>query len=290
MRLLAKFNLVFLLVFVPGLIAAGLLSYSLLQRNARGEVVRNARLMMEAALAVRKYTNLQIKPLLNSRLRYQFLPQSVPAFAATENLQYIRASNPEFSYKEATLNPTNPRNLARGWELEIVKRFRSRSAPREVIGIRSTANGSSLYLGHPITVSNRACLSCHSTPSKAPPSMLKKYGTRHGFGWKYHDVIGAQIVSVPMSVPVGIANQAFKAYVVSLVTVFGLTILALNVMLRLLVIRPVTRLAAVADEISKGRVEGGDLPVQGQDEIATLTSSFNRMQRSLSQAMKMLDG
>ena len=60
MGLRLKFNLVLLAVFGLGLLVSGYLSYTLLERNARDEVTRNAGLMMEAALAVRTYTIEQV--------------------------------------------------------------------------------------------------------------------------------------------------------------------------------------------------------------------------------------
>jgi protein-histidine pros-kinase len=56
------------------------------------------------------------------------------------------------------------------------------------------------------------------------------------------------------------------------------------------VIRPVAKLSHMADEISQGKLDTEDLPVTGRDEISVLASSFNRMQRSLARAMKMLEG
>jgi hypothetical protein len=80
----------------------------LLLRNARAEIQDNARIMMEPALAVRAYTVSQIKPLLDTQMRYKFLPQTVPSYSATEYFNILRKTFPEYAYKEATLNPTNP--------------------------------------------------------------------------------------------------------------------------------------------------------------------------------------
>ena len=69
MKLLLKFNLVFVLVFVLGLGATGYITRDLLQRNAQDEVLDHARLLMEKALAVRGYTSGQIAPLLETQTR-----------------------------------------------------------------------------------------------------------------------------------------------------------------------------------------------------------------------------
>ena len=50
MRLLLKFNLIFLVVFVAGVLGAGKVSYDLLQSNAKQEVLNHARLTMEKAV------------------------------------------------------------------------------------------------------------------------------------------------------------------------------------------------------------------------------------------------
>jgi HAMP domain-containing protein len=62
----------------------------------------------------------------------------------------------------------------------------------------------------------------------------------------------------------------------------------LDSLLALTVIRPVKRLSRLTDEISQGKL-GEDLPAKGRDEISVLAASFNRMQRSLARAMKMLE-
>ena len=116
----AKFNIVFLSIFAVGFGAASLVTNYLLQRNAREETLQSARvLMLQSALAARSYTAAQIVPLLETRLKYEFLPQSIPSFAATEQLGQLLKQYPDFSYKEATLNPTNLRDRAADWEADL---------------------------------------------------------------------------------------------------------------------------------------------------------------------------
>ena len=289
MQILAKFNLMLITVFALGLIAACLVTDSLLKRNAQQQVVDNARIMMETALAMRGYTSKQIKPLLDGQNKNQFLPQTVPAYAATEGFNSLRQKYPEYTYKEATLDPTNPRDRATDWEADVVNQFRNHADQAEIIGVRDSATGPSLYLSHPIRITDASCLTCHSTPAVAPATMLAKYGPDNGFNWHMNDVVGAQIVSVPMALPESMARRAFLTLIGALAAVFAVTLIVLNVMLTLLVIRPVTRLSRIADGISQGNMEVEDLPVRGRDEIAGLSASFNRMQRSLKKAMAMLD-
>jgi len=289
MKLVAKFNLVLVGVCTVGLAVAGYMSFTILQKNARDEVVQHAGMMMEAALAIRSYTVGEIKPLLAMQLTRQFLPQSVPAYAATQSFETLRSNHPEYSYKEATLNPTNPRDRAADWESDIVSAFRNEPERIEIVGERETPTGRSLYLARPITIKKAGCLACHSTIEAAPKTMLEKYGEANGFGWKMNETVGAQIISVPMAYPIQKAQHAFYTFMGLLAGIFVFIIIVLNVMLRAIVIRPVTSMAQISDQISMGNMEADEFSESGNDEISVLGSAFNRMRRSLEKAIKMLE-
>jgi len=290
MKLIWKFNLVLLGIFVLGFLIAGFISYRALQANAREEILQNARLMMESALSARNYTIAQVKPLLETQMKYQFLPQTVPAYAATEQFNELRKKHPDYAYKEATLNPSNPRNRASDWEADVVNVFRNTSTTTEIIGERDTPTGRSLYLARPIQIKSKGCLDCHSTVDAAPKTMLDLYGNANGFGWKMEEIIGAQIVSVPMTVPIERAQKTFTTFMGSLALVFLAIFVLLNLMLYTMVIRRITNLAGIADQVSLGNMEAGEFKTRSKDEIGVLTEAMGRMKASLVQAMKMLEG
>jgi HAMP domain-containing protein len=289
MKLIIKFNLVLLLVFAIGFVVVGYFSNRLLQRNAKQEILENARIMMEAALAVRAYTNTQIKPLLETQLKYSFLPQSVPAYSANEYFNQLRKTFPDYSYKEATLNPTNPVNRATDWEADIIRYFRQTPNQTEEVGERDTPNGRVLYMARAMKIKDAKCLFCHDTPDLAPRTLIDRYGSANGFGWKLNDVITAQIVSAPMQLPIQRARTAFTGFMVSVAAVFAAIFLALNAMLVLLVTRPVQRLSHIADEVSMGNMDAPKFQLSGNDEIAKLSQSFGRMRKSMAEALKMLE-
>jgi protein-histidine pros-kinase len=289
MRLLLKFNLIFLLVFIAGLVASAYVSRELLRKNAQDEILEHARLTMEQAIAVRSYTVEQIRPLLQTQMVYTFLPQSIPAYGATEVLNKLAKSFPDYSYKEATLNPTNPRDRAVDWEADIVNRFRA-SEQKEVIGERDSPLGRALYIARPLRITDPNCLECHDTVERAPKTLIDKYGTANGFGWRHNEVVGAQVVSVPMALPLARAETTFRVFMTSLVAIFVAIGIVLNLMLWMLVIRPVTSLAKLADRVSLGEQGAPEFKVRGRDEIGRLAESLTRMRRSLEQAMNMLGG
>jgi HAMP domain-containing protein len=289
MKLLAKFNLVYLLVMSLGIALSGYIARNLLQDNAQQETVASARMLMEKALAVRNYTNTQIKPLLTAQMAHEFLPQTVPSYSAVEVLNALLSKHPEFAYKEATLNPTNPRDRATSWEVDIVGQFRSSAELKETVGTRDTPSGPSLYIARPLRITDPACLACHSSVDAAPATMVARYGPANGFGWNLNEVVGAQIVSVPLGVPLQRADQTFKVFISSLIGVFVAVGIVLNLMVWLLVVRPVTQLSALADRVSQGELDAPEFQARGRDEIATLSDSFSRMRASVVQAMKLLE-
>jgi HAMP domain-containing protein len=289
-KLIWKFNIVLVGICVLGFAVAALVAHSVLQANAKDEILRTARLMMEAAGATRDYTNTQLKPLLETQLKYTFLPQTVPAFAATEQFNELRKKHADFIYKEATLNPTNPRDRASDWEADIINQFRASPGTPESFGERDTPMGRTLYLARPLQVKSQACLECHSTVEAAPKTMLDLYGNANGFGWKMNEIIGMQVVSVPTAVPVARANQAFRTLMLMLAAVFLMMIVLLNVMLYSIVVKRVTRLSKIADEVSLGNMEAGEFRSRSKDEIGVLTDALGRMKTSVVQAMNMLEG
>ena len=288
MTISSKFNLVLAIIFVIGLSVVGYVSNYVLQKNARGEVVRHAGMMMEAALAIRSYTIKEIKPLLAKQLSEEFLPQTVPSYAATQNFNALREKNPEYTYKEATLNPTNPRDRATDWESDIIQKFANDELVKEIVGERITATGRSMYLARPIRITNKACLACHSTIENAPKSMIKLYGDSNGFGWKHNEVVGSQIISVPLSLPIKKADHAFLIFMGSMVVIFICIFILLNIMLKKFIIKPVMKMSYIADEVSKGNLDVPMFSARGNDEITQLATSFERMRISLEKAMKML--
>ena len=288
MGLRLKFNLVLLFVFILGLGVSGYVSYDLLHKTARDEVLRNAGVMMEAALSMRQYTVSQVRDKLAQK-EGEFLPQSVPAFAATEIMNELRKKYPDYAYKEAALNPTNPRDRAVEWEADIVNEFRNNPARGEISGTRVTPTGTSLFLARPFQIKDPACLGCHTTAEAAPASMVKLYGTNNGFGWKLNEVIGAQVVSVPMSLPIQNANRAFYTFMASLSGVFAVLFIILNLMLSVLIVRPITEMSEAADRMSTGDLEIPEFDESGRDEVSLLAKSFNRMRRSLEKAISLID-
>ena len=224
-------------IFISGIIVSGSSLAVMLAYTAQSEVSSKALLLMETMNSVRNYTSTQVKPELKERLTTTFLPEAVPAYSAREVIEHLRTKDAytSFTYKEATLNPSNPRDQADNFETNIINQFRSSPQKEELQGFRTNplAPDSELfYIARPIQIKKASCLECHSTPSIAPKSMVELYGEKNGFGWQQGEIVGAQMISVPASKVFKNVRQLFTSIMAITILVFGITILTVNLWLK----------------------------------------------------------
>jgi protein-histidine pros-kinase len=221
MGLRAKFNFAVLVAFAIGFAVAAVVLHSLFVDNARQQVLQNARIMMTAANAIRRYTADNLDPLLPVDHNGKFVAETVPAFAAQTTFKDVQAAFPGYTYHEPVLNPTNPADRAQDWETDIIRQFRADSSQKELIVDRDTPLGPTVNVARPVTITDQACLSCHSTPAAAPAALTQTYGTANGFGWQLNETVGAQFVTVPTEVPLKAARDIYLTFLTILVVIFA---------------------------------------------------------------------
>ena len=289
MKIQGKITLAMLVAFFVGLVLASIGAYIIVTRNAMEDSLQNARIMMEGASAIRTYTSESVSPLLQQQMRVEFLPYAIPSFAAQTNFRLVQRKLSEYSYREPTLNPTNVNDKAIDWEADIINRFRDYPDTPELVTTRETSAGSFLTLARPLKVGSERCLVCHSTAEKAPPTMTALYGTQNGFGWKLGEIVGAQVVSIPLAVPLGRAHRTLLLFIAALAGAFIVMIVIVDLLLRFIVVKPVKEISDMASEVSLGKLNTPELVSRSRDEIGSLAASFNRMRRSLQESLKMLE-
>lgn len=290
MSLLARVNLVLGVAFLVGVGISGAVAHRILQEQAKHEGLETVQLMLASAAANRDYTRDEIAPLLAPGLAERFVPQMVPAYSAHQYIERLRTDRPAFIYREATLNPTNPRDRASDWEADIVNQFRSDKSAKEMTGERVTPMGPSLFLARPLRVSSADCLVCHGAVGSAPAAMTAIYGVTNGFGWQQGEIIGAQIMTVPLASALAKADYNFRVFLAALIGIFVVVFVLVNVLLRRLVLSPISRIARISEQVSNGDLSGPGFEPSGDDEIAQLARSFERMRKSLAKSVALLGG
>lgn len=187
------------------------------ERTAWELTVARAEMMLSMANSVRRYTNDKIKPKLQELQRaakhggaddsYDDFDQvMVPAFSAREltSLFSQRDEYKDFTYREASQNPTNKDNKANDFESSLIEAFRTNANLKQKSDVIDRAGKRTYYIAKPMVIADRKCLDCHTTPETAPHEQVALYGTEGGYGWQFGDVIATQVVYVPVS-------EAFKA-------------------------------------------------------------------------------
>lgn len=287
-----KMALVLVAIFSLSALVAMIFLNQIFTAQASYQINRQSNLFLDSMLAVREYTSNKVNPIIAplNKEGIEFRPEAVPSYSATTVFSYLRAK-PEYStysYREATLNPTNLKDKADALESAIIEEFRANPGLKLKTGTRATPVGDFHYIAKPITISKQSCLSCHSTPSNAPQSQILTYGANNGFGWKLGETVGAQIVTVPINEITKARNASMLWTTLLLVFTFLLVALATGYALNKLILDPMRRMSALANEAS---VSPGSIVFEEKDrsdEIGTLAKSFDRMKQSLIISMQML--
>lgn len=310
LRLGLKFIVVLAIVFLSGILLSGVLLSSTAHRQAEQQVSAQATLLMEMVDAVRAYTNNQVQPLFTDRLDSSatFIRESIPSYAARESFEFLRKRSgfSDYFYKDATLNPTNSRDLANEFEAELVQKFRQNSDLQEMSGFHEVAGKNLFYVARPLAIKQQSCLECHSVPSRAPKSQLATYGADHGFGWQMNQIVATQTIYVP-------AEQVFQSYhhqlflmMAVFAGIFAIVLLVINTLLNQMVIQPIVPMARLTQKITQdqyGANEAGtdeaeeadlrklDKVARRSDELGQLAGLFRQMMSVISdreQSMKQL--
>ena len=290
-KISTKFNLFVIIIFIMGILLSGLTFWQTLEHRVETEVSSKALVLMETVNGVRNYTQDRVNPLLKERNKTEskFTPEAIPTFAAREVFEYFR-KNPDYAqylYKDAAPNPTNLRDRADEFETELVGEFREQGSLQKS-GWREFYQGKVFYVARPFVIKKQSCLECHSTPSKAPQSLLTTYGTENGFGWELNQIVAAQVVYVPAEEILASVRRSFATTLGILAGTFIVIIFSLNFFLKRFVIRRIQKIARTAQAVSRGELEA-NFQEDSKDEIGLLVIAFNRMRSSVEVAMKLLN-
>ena len=291
LRLGTQFTLLLTLIFVSGVVVSGVVLSQAMQNKAEGEVAAKSELLTETMNAVRSYTSDHVAPLLQEQLAASatFISETVPAYSAREVFETFR-ERPEYQdyfYKEAAPDPTNPRDQADDFEVELVNRMRAEPDRTILSGYRQIDGVEQFYASRPIKVSAQSCLQCHGRPEDAPKSHLASFGSKNGFGWELGEIVAAQTIYVPSQAIFAKGRQYLLLTMGIFASVFAVVGLLINRLLKSRVINPVNQLTNVAqtltaDSVTAERVRVFNSPgvnrvARRSDEPGKLARAFQHM-------------
>lgn len=286
MRLRNRLNIILSGIFIVVLTLFSVISYTMEHQQAKDEVMQTAKLILEMVASIRKYTIEEVAPLLGSTHAHQ--PQCIPAYAAIKTFSHLKAKLEQYEYKESMLNPKNPLHRAAEWEVELIRAFRNQTDLKILIGNRHTQTSDYMYLAMPMIMTDHKCLKCHDTSSNAPPEIFKKYG-ENGFGWTLNDVLGVKIITVPTSLAHQKARNSVFTLLISIVCVFAFVMLAINIMLKNSIVRPILSISEIAEQISFGKKSISTFPDIRIYEFKKLIAAIKRLKTSRDHTLTILN-
>lgn len=286
MKLQIRIELILLAIFLAGWLSVISTTLVMERQQAIANTVNKAEVLMSAAIAARTYTTDEIAGPLSEVETDEFLPQRVPSYAAQQLFSRLDDEFSGYDYAERVLNPTNPKDLAEGWQVELIQAFIDDPNRDQIIETRSDKLGrQTLYVAQPISVNAPSCLECHSTPEVAPASLIRTYGSDGGFNWQLDEIIGTRIVSVPVALAYKQVRDSIVSYSLLIASIFIMAYTAVNLLVRRWIIKPLDSIAHLVEQISLRRLDSSPLPEDRSDELGKLSKSINRLLASLRQSL-----
>ncbi len=274
----------FILITVACLIvvmAIGAWNLNQLQAEVLEEEARNrTELVLNFTQASQDYVIHSLRPAVEQ------LGDDVPieaiseAFATRKIVELFNTQLPEYRYKPATINPTNPIDTANEFEISLIERFRNNRKLKQLTGYTTLDQEERFYFAKPVQVF-ASCLRCHGNPADAPKVHIQRYGSTNGFGWKVADIVGALMIYVPIEdLRANFAATLQKLWGTFIVLTVVVTTLIYFLFGRLVSHR-LRKIVGIMSQTAANPTEKLTIADRAQDEIGIMARAFNRMAESL---------
>ena len=195
---------------------------------------------------------------------------------------YAQQQGMEFT--TPSLHPRNPRNQADEFETQALQAFEGDPSLTEYYR-RADRNGTEVMrYAQPVRLTED-CLFCHGDPvgDKDPFGHVKE-------GMRVGDLKGAFVVTAPLTELQATSRANSIALVLINLGVLLTALGALFLIVRRLLVRPLTASAALAEEIANNNLAVPDIEVTSTDEIGQALVALNRMKNNLTEVVGTIAG
>ena len=263
-------------------------SYQFSLNNAVEEAKAKGQIVFDYIESSRQYYKQHQRKLIMELIpKNEFIPELQSGFTLTRGVaEKFLKKNPDYIFKQASLDPLHLPNKADKDDLEIINTFKKQPDKKYDDG-RITKNGKAYYFfAKPIKIEAEKCLRCHGDPVDAPAEQKRIYGTEHGYNWKLGDIASAYIVYVPLQKAFDLAKkEAFKLVAIGAVIV-AVMMLVLWFFFSMYIVNPITMLEKRATEISLGKNLSETISTSSDDEIGSLARSVDRLRISVEKMLQ----
>jgi len=260
-------------------------TYRLVTSNIENYTKQQLSLSLNFDLAIREYIAEKVRPItLGLVPEGKFMVETMSTSYVARNIfEKVRRTFPDYIIKFSSDNPRNPVNQAGSEELNMIKYFNDN--PGEKIWTGEITMGNKQYFAHFSAMRmEKSCLRCHGDPADAPAELIERYGSTASFHLPLGKIVGLDTIAIPSD----IVTEKLWDEIINNLSALGIEILLLSISLVFIFkfvitdrLSKITAHFAHTEGLEEGVVEIGAIEIGGNDEIAALTSSFNKLANRL---------
>ena len=256
MSLRVKFNIVMFVCSVIGIASMYGLYRDLAYKKLEVEMNNTAQVILDISESIRSFHEAEIRPLIINNSQ-EFVKQSVTSYVASHVFKENSIDDKLYKYKVAILDSDVNLYKTNIWQKEIIEHFIDN--PNQLVYFDRKSDELGRFL------------------IKALPLKNEK------------KIIGAKIVMLYEHPYLFLLNQELMQFIMYITVIILLLVILFNFIIHIMILKPITVLSNHANDISRGKSDLEELPINTSDDIGLFSQSFNRMQRSLKAAMNLLN-
>lgn len=223
-----RFAIMMVLIYIFSLPIISTITYFILKQNAVDSAYNTARLYLAAFEAARHYVGDELRPILQKELPDKFIVEGMSrSYVAGSIARRVLQEIPGYIFKNASLNPRNPKNNADEFERGIINEFRSKIDVKEWKGLIEK-QGYYYVLARAGGPVQEQCLHCHGDPLLAPGEIIERYGKTSGFYMKTGEIVDALVAYIPIHIPLASARKTVAAFIGIYTLFFGIVFYVIN--------------------------------------------------------------
>lgn len=225
-----RFAITVIIIYIVSLPVISAITYFILKQNAISYAYNIARLYLTTFEATRHYVGDELRPALLKELPPgKFILEGMSrSYVAGSITRRVLQELPGYSFKNASLNPRNPKNKADDFETRLITEFRNNKEMKEWKGLIERQGHHYYVLARAGSPIKESCLYCHGDPATAPEEIIKRYGTAAGFNMKVGDVVDTLVAYIPIHIPLMSARRTVAIFIGIYTIFFGIVFWLVN--------------------------------------------------------------
>ena len=189
----------------------------IISMNLRHQLVTDiglkASLVLTQAEAIQAYVREVLRPAMYGQLPPDgFVLEAMSSTYVTRRIMNgIDVRGDPFRYRRVAVGARNPDSEADAFERGLMARFAKDPALSRLEEMTSR-DGEEVYVAARPVRLDGTCLHCHGDPADAPKALLARYGVGRGFGRHPGELVGLDVVTIPVSGPLSQITGATIGY------------------------------------------------------------------------------